>query len=75
MKFFTNMFQKMKCCAICGIVKLIHQNKHFKKMKSIYNKLHSIEHGCTPYGIANCLLFNFTTMANGKNMFEVFEVL
>ncbi len=23
------VFQKMKCCAICGIVKLKHQHKHF----------------------------------------------
>jgi hypothetical protein len=50
MNFSTNVFQKMKCFAICGILKLIHQNKHFRKMNSIYNKLYSIEDGCTSYG-------------------------
>jgi len=38
-------------------------------MNSIYNILRSIEYRCTPYGITNCLLFNFTTTSNGKNMF------
>jgi hypothetical protein len=69
MNFSTNVFQKMKCCAICRMVKLIHQNKHFQKMNSIYNIICSIEHGCTPYGITNFLLSNFTTTSNGKNMF------
>jgi hypothetical protein len=25
----TNVFQKMKCCAICEIIRLNHQGKHF----------------------------------------------
>jgi hypothetical protein len=38
-------------------------------MNSIYNTFHSIEYGCTPYGITNCLLSNFSTRSNIKNMF------
>jgi hypothetical protein len=71
MNFSTNVFQKMKCFAICGILKLIHQNKHFRKMNGIYNKLYSNEHGCTSYGIVICLLSNFTTRLNGKICFCV----
>jgi len=31
--YFTYVFQNMKCCAICGIVKLNHQHRHLKKIK------------------------------------------
>jgi len=34
----------------------------------LYNKLNTNESRCTPYGIANCLLFNYTTTLNGGNM-------
>jgi hypothetical protein len=37
-------------------------------MTNVYNKLNSHEIGYTPYGIANCLLSNYTT-SNGGNMF------
>jgi len=59
----------MKCCAICGLTKLNHQHKHFKKLNSMYNKLNTTESGCTPYGFANCLLSNYTMTSNGKEMY------
>jgi len=56
----------MKCCAICGIVKLNHQHKNFRKMKNVYNKKNDVDPGCTPYGVANCLLSTYTTTPNGQ---------
>jgi hypothetical protein len=29
--YSTNVFQKMECCVICGLVKLNHQWKHYLK--------------------------------------------
>jgi hypothetical protein len=47
----------MICCAICGLTKLNHQCKRFKKINNMYNNLNTNEFGCTLYGIANCLLY------------------
>jgi len=55
-------------CAICGLTKLNHQHKHFKKLNSMYNNLNTNEFECTLYGIVNCLLSNYTTISNGKDM-------
>jgi len=27
----SNTFSKMKCCALCGVVKWSHHNQHFKR--------------------------------------------
>jgi hypothetical protein len=27
----SNTFSKMKCCALCGVVKLSHHNQHLKR--------------------------------------------
>jgi hypothetical protein len=59
----------MKCVAICGLTKLHRQHKHFKSFNSMYNKLNTSELGCTPYGIANCLLSNYMMTSNGKEMY------
>jgi len=64
--YSTYVFQKMKFCAICGIVKLNHQHKNFRKMKNVYNKKNDVDPGCTPYGVANCLLSTYTTTPNGQ---------
>ncbi len=29
---FTNVCEKLKCCAICGIVELNNEHNHFKKV-------------------------------------------
>jgi hypothetical protein len=63
----------MKCYAICGIVKFNHQRKQFLKMNNLYNKLNTNESRCTSYGIANCLLSNYTTTSNGRNMILCFK--
>jgi len=68
-EYFTNVFLNMKCCAICGLTKLDHQHEHFKKLNSMYNKLNTSELQCTPYGIVNCLLFNYMMTSNGKEMY------
>jgi Zn-finger protein len=49
--------------------RLNHQCKHFKNLNSIYNNLNTNEFGCTLYGIANCLLFDYTTTSNGKEIY------
>jgi hypothetical protein len=56
----------MKSCALCGIIKL--NTQFFNKKNNVYNKLNIHEVGCTPYGIANYLLSNYTT-SNGEYMF------
>jgi len=58
----------MVCCAICGLIKLNQQCKHFRKINIMYNNLNTNEFGCRFYGIANCLLFDNTTTSNGKDM-------
>jgi len=69
----TNVFKMMKCSAICGIVKFNHQCKWFLKMNNVYNKLNFDESRCTPYGIDNCPLSNYTTTSNGGNMILCFK--
>ncbi len=59
----------MKCCALCGSIKLSHHNEHFKKRKNMYNDAISPIVGCTPYGIANCIMVKYTTNENGTYMF------
>jgi hypothetical protein len=34
----------------------------------MYNNLNTNEFECTLYGIVNCLLSNYTTISNGKDM-------
>jgi hypothetical protein len=58
----------MICCTICGLTKLNHQHKHFKKLNSMYNNLNTNEFGCTFYGITNHLSSDYTTTSNGKEM-------
>jgi hypothetical protein len=58
----------MVCCAICGLIKLNQQYKHFKKSNSMYHNLNTYEFECKLYGFANCLLFDHTTTSNGKDM-------
>jgi hypothetical protein len=67
--YSTNVLKKMVCCAICGLIKLNQQRKHFKKLNSMYNNLNTNEFGCKFYGIANCLLFDYTTTSNGKDIY------
>ncbi len=35
----------------------------------MYSNLNTNEFGCTLYGIANCLLFEYTTTSNGKEIY------
>jgi hypothetical protein len=42
-------------------------------MNNLYNKLNTNESRCTSYGIANCLLSNYTTTLNGRNMILCFK--
>ncbi len=50
-------------------IRLNHQCKHFKNLNSIYNNLNTNEFGCTLYGIVNCLLSDYTTTSNGKEIY------
>jgi H+/Cl- antiporter ClcA len=59
----------MKCCALCGSVKLNHHNQHFKKRKNLYNNAISPIVGCTVYGIANYIMAKYITNENGTLMF------
>ncbi len=59
----TNVFQKMKSCALCGIIQL--NTQIFNKKNNVYNRFNIHEVGCTPYGIVNYLLSNYTT-SNGE---------
>ncbi len=70
------MFKNTICCAICGLTKLNHQHKHFKKINNMYNNLNINQFKCTLYGIANCLLSNYKITSNGKEMYVcVFKML
>jgi hypothetical protein len=62
---FINIFQKIKCCAICRLVEPNHQQKHFSLIENAYNKLNIHEFGCATYGIVNCLLSTYTAPSNG----------
>jgi len=62
------VLKKKVCCAICGLIKLNQQRKHFKKSNSMYHNLNTYEFGRKLYGFANCLLFDHTTTSNGKDM-------
>jgi hypothetical protein len=61
-------FQKIQCCAICGIVKLTNKRKHYKtlfdKCKDVYNQHNTY----TPYVIANMVMANYTTYDDKKFM-------
>ncbi len=61
----TYVFQKMKCFAIRGIVKLNYQHKLFFELKNAYNKENNNDPRCIPYGVAICLLSNYTTTYDG----------
>jgi hypothetical protein len=52
----------MKCCALCGFVKLSHHNQHFKRKRNTYNDQISPLMGCTPYGIAYCVMAKILQM-------------
>jgi hypothetical protein len=58
----------MICCTICGLTKLNHQRKHFKKLNSLYNNLNTNEFGCTLYGITNRLSSDYITTSNGMEI-------
>jgi hypothetical protein len=58
----------MICCAICGLIELNHQCEHFKKLNSMCNNLNINEFGFTFYDNTNCLLFNYMTTSNGKEI-------
>ncbi len=59
----------MKCCAICTIVKLNLQHKHFLKVKKVYNKQNDVDLGCSHYGVASFLLSKYTITPNGQEIY------
>ncbi len=59
----------MKCCALCGSIKLSHHNEHFKKRKNNNNSAISHIVGCKPYGITNCIMAKYTINENGTFVF------
>jgi len=63
------MFKNTICCAICGLTKLNHKHKHFKKLYKMYNNLNINEFKCTFYDIVHCLLFKYTITSNGKDIY------
>jgi hypothetical protein len=65
----SNTFSKMKCCALCGFVKLSHHIQHFKRrINTYYDQIFPLM-GCTPYGIVNCVMAKYTTNENGEYMY------
>ncbi len=49
----------MKCCALCGAIRLSHHNQHFKRKRNTYiNDPISPFLGYMSYGIANCIIIN-----------------
>jgi hypothetical protein len=56
----------MKCCALCGFVKLSHHTQHFKRKRNTYNDQISPLMGCMPYVIAICVMVKYTTNENGE---------
>ncbi len=65
----SNVFPKMKCCALCGFVKLSHHNQYFKRKTNTYNDQISPLMGCTPYEIAYFAMAKYTTNENGEYMY------
>jgi hypothetical protein len=59
----------MKYCALCGSIKLGHHIQHFKRRRNTYNNQISPLMGCTPYGIANCVMAKYTINENGEYMY------
>ncbi len=47
----------------------LYQHKHFKKINNMYNNLNTNEFGCTLYDIVNCLLSDYRTISNGKDIY------
>ena len=69
-KATSTFFKDLKCCAICGVTKLLHKNKKYKSIPNpnINDFDTLIQPGCTPYGIANVCLSQYTTNATGNVM-------
>jgi hypothetical protein len=59
----------MKYCALYAYVKLSRHIQHFKRRRNTYNDQISPVMGCTPYGIANCVMVKYTTNENGEYMY------
>jgi hypothetical protein len=54
-------FQKIQCCAICGIVKLTNKRKYYKTLVNKCKDVHNQHNTYTPYAIANVIMANYTT--------------
>jgi hypothetical protein len=61
-------FQKIQCCAICGIVKLTNKKINYKTLVNKYKDVHNQHNTYTPYAIANVIMANYTTSDDKKIM-------
>jgi hypothetical protein len=64
----SSFFQKIQCCAICGIVKLTNKRKYYKTLVNKYKDVHNQHNTYTPYAIANVIMANCTTFNDKKIM-------
>jgi hypothetical protein len=53
-------FQKIQCCAICGIVELTNKRKYYKTLVNKYKDIHNQHNTYTLYAIANVIMANYS---------------
>jgi len=74
--YSTNVFKNMVCPTICGLTKLNHECKHFKKSNSMYNNLNINEFECTLYVLFGCMYYPILQLLQMKrNYIYVFKML
>ena len=70
-KATSTFFKDFQCCAICGVTKLLHKNKkdRFIPNRNIDDFDTLIQPRCTPYGLANVHLSQYTSNAKENVMY------
>jgi len=64
----SSFFQKIQCCTICALVKLINKRKYYKTLVNKYKVVHNQHNTYTPYAIANMIMANYTSFYDKKIM-------
>jgi hypothetical protein len=60
--------KELICCALCGVTKMNNKKLYYKILLNTYTNACNPKPGCTPYGMANALLVDHITSANGHKI-------
>jgi hypothetical protein len=64
----SRFIKELICCALCGMTRMHNKKQHYKVVPNSYTNAYNPKSGCTQYGMANALLADHTTNANGEKM-------